>query len=103
MADEEVKPDPASSPNPSPDPNPVAEREANPNPNPNPNPNQVKVAAEREAGLVRRCRELEEEVPSNTIVTILWLYLLCRELEEEVQTANSLYTHAYCSPLTTLY
>ena len=59
-------------------------------PNPIPNPNQVKVAAEREAGLVRRCRELEEEVPSNTIVTMLWLYLLCRELEEEVRSTNTL-------------
>ena len=48
-------------------------------PNPIPNPNQVKVAAEREAGLVRRCRELEEEVPSNTIVTMLIMVMMAMQ------------------------
>ena len=79
MADEEVKPDP------------------DPNPNPSPNltrwrsgrltltltltlPNQVKVAAEREAGLVRRCRELEEEVRSTNTLIYSKRTLICTQL-----------------------
>ena len=75
MADEEVKPDP------------------DPNPNPSPNltrwrsgrltltlPHQIKVAAEREAGLVRRCRELEEEVRSTNTLIYSKRTLICTQL-----------------------
>ena len=75
MADEEVKPDP------------------DPSPNPSPNltrwrsgrltltlPHQIKVAAEREAGLVRRCRELEEEVRSTNTLIYSKRTLICTQL-----------------------
>jgi len=75
VADEEVKPDP------------------DPNPNPSPNltrwrsgrltltlPHQIKVAAEREAGLVRRCRELEEEVRSTNTLIYSKRTLICTQL-----------------------